>query len=195
MDMQDLNSLVDDPGSVPLPIRMGAIIAIFALVLFLGFKLMIVDQFDELEAVENKEVSLKQTFEKKQEKASQLPAYEKQLEEMRFSFGTLVRQLPSETEIPGLILDISEKGIFHGLDIDLFQPGAETRKEFYAEKPITLKARGNYAQLAAFVSDISGLSRIVTIDNISLSPSGEKKLAMTATIKTYRYLSEGGDES
>ncbi len=195
MDMQDLNSLVDDPGSVPLPIRMGAIIAIFALVLFLGFKLMIVDQFDELEEVENKEVSLKQTFEKKQEKASQLPAYEKQLEEMRFSFGTLVRQLPSETEIPGLILDISEKGIFHGLDIDLFQPGAETRKEFYAEKPITLKARGNYAQLAAFVSDISGLSRIVTIDNISLSPSGEKKLAMTATIKTYRYLSEGGDES
>ncbi len=195
MDMQDLNSLVDDPGNVPLPIRLGAIIAIFALVLFLGFKLMIVDQFDELEEVENKEISLKKTFEKKQEKASQLPAYEKQLEEMRFSFGTLVRQLPSETEIPGLILDISEKGIFHGLDIDLFQPGAETRKEFYAEKPITLKARGNYAQLAAFVSDISGLSRIVTIDNISLSPSGEKKLAMTATIKTYRYLSEGGDES
>ena len=193
--MQDLNSLVDDPGSVPLPIRVGAISAIFALVIFLGFKLVIVDQFDELESVEDKEISLKQTFEKKQEKASQLPAYEKQLEEMRFSFGTLVRQLPSETEIPGLILDISEKGIFHGLDIDLFQPGAETRKEFYAEKPITLKARGNYAQLAAFVSDISGLSRIVTIDNISLSPSGEKKLAMTATIKTYRYLSEGGDDS
>ena len=194
MDIQDLNSLVDDPSNVPLPIRVGAILAIFALVTFLGFKMIIVDQLSALDKVEKKELDLKKTFEKKQEKASQLPAYKKQLEEMRFSFGTLVRQLPSETEIPGLILDISEKGIFHGLDIDLFQPGAETRKEFYAEKPITLKARGSYAQLAAFVSDISGLSRIVTIDNISLKPSGEKKLAMTATIKTYRYLSEGGDE-
>ncbi len=194
MDIQDLNSLVDDPSNVPLPIRMGAIAAIFALVLFLGFKLIIVEQFDVLENVEQKEVDLKRSFEKKQEKASQLSAYKKQLEEMRFSFGTLVRQLPSETEIPGLILDISEKGIFHGLDIDLFQPGAESRKEFYAVKPIILKARGSYAQLAAFVSDISGLSRIVTIDDISLKPSGEKKLAMKATIKTYRYLSEGGDE-
>ncbi len=194
MDMQDLNSLVEDPASVPLPIRLGAIAAIFAFIVFMGYRLVIVDQLSELDAVEKKEVQLKKTFESKQERASQLPAYKKQLEEMRFSFGTLVRQLPSETEIPGLILDISEKGIFHGLDIDLFQPGAETRKEFYAEKPITLKARGTYAQLAAFVSDISGLSRIVTIENISLSPSGEKKLAMTATIKTYRYLSEGGEK-
>lgn len=194
MDMQDLNSLLEDPASVPLPVRAGAIVVIFAFVVFMGYKLVIVDQRSELESVEQKEVELKKTFESKQERASQLPAYKKQLEDMRFSFGTLVRQLPSETEIPGLILDISEKGIFHGLDIDLFQPGAETRKEFYAEKPITLKARGTYSQLANFVSDISGLSRIVTIENISLSPSGEKKLAMTATIKTYRYLSEGGEK-
>ncbi|MEE9350657.1 MAG: type 4a pilus biogenesis protein PilO [Thiotrichaceae bacterium] len=194
MDIQDLNSLVDDPANVPLPFRIGAIVAIFALVLFLGFKLIVVDQLASLESVEAKEVDLKRTFERKQEKASQLPAFKKQLEEMRFSFGTLVRQLPSETEIPGLILDISEKGIFHGLDIDLFQPGAESRQEFYAVKPITLKARGSYAQLAAFVSDLSGLSRIVTIDDISLSPSGEKKLAMKATIKTYRYISEGAEE-
>ncbi len=194
MDIQDLNSLVEDPASVPLPLRLAAIFTIFAFIVFMGYKLVIVDQINALDSVERKEIELKKSFESKQEKASQLPAYKKQLEEMRFSFGTLVRQLPSETEIPGLILDISEKGIFHGLDIDLFQPGAEIRKEFYAEKPITLKARGTYAQLAAFVSDISGLSRIVTIDNISLAPSGEKKLAMTATINTYRYLSEGSEQ-
>jgi len=190
MDIQELNNLVEDPASVPLPIRVGAIIAIFILVLFLGYKLLILDQFDALETVELKEIELKKSFEIKQKKASQLPALKKQLEEMRFSFGTLVRQLPSKTEIPGLILDISEKGIYHGLDIDLFKPEANQKKEFYAEKPITIKVRGDYNQLAAFVSDISGLSRIVTIHNISLSPSGEKKLQMEATIKTYRYMSD-----
>lgn len=190
MDIQELNNLVDDPASVPLPIRVSAIVAIFILVLFLGYKLLILDQFDALEVVELKEMELRKSFEAKQKKASQLPSLKKQLEEMRFSFGTLVRQLPSKTEIPGLILDISEKGIYHGLDIDLFKPGANQKKEFYAEKPITIKVRGDYNQLAAFVSDISGLSRIVTIHNISLSPSGEKKLQMQATIKTYRYMSD-----
>jgi type IV pilus assembly protein PilO len=194
MDIQDLNDLIEDPANVPLPIKAIALTVVFGFVIFLGYKMVIVDQMVELESSEKKEAELRTTFESKQRKASQLPALKKQLEEMRFSFGTLVRQLPSETEIPGLILDISEKGIFHGLDIDLFQPGSEVRKEFYAEKPITLKARGSYSQLAAFVSDISGLSRIVTIDGISLKPSGEQKLAMKATIKTYRYLSEGGDE-
>ena len=192
MDIQDLNDLIEDPANVPLPLRIGAVVAVFALVVFLGYKFVIVDQLSELKSVEKKEGELKTTFESKQRKASQLPALKKQLEEMRFSFGTLVRQLPSETEIPGLILDISEKGIFHGLDIDLFQPGAESRKEFYAVKPITIKARGSYTQLAAFVSDISGLSRIVTIGDISLKPSGESKLAMKATIRTYRYLSDEG---
>lgn len=190
MDIQELNNLVDDPASVALPIRVGAIVAIFVLVLFLGYKLLILDQFDALAVLESKETTLKKNFETKQQKASQLPALKKQLEEMRFSFGTLVRQLPSKTEIPGLILDISEKGIYHGLDIDLFKPGDNQQKEFYAEKPITIKVRGDYNQLAAFVSDISGLSRIVTIHNISLSPSGESKLQMKATIKTYRYISE-----
>lgn len=190
MDIQELNNLVDDPASVALPIRIGAIVAIFLLVLFLGYKLLILDQFEALAVLESKETTLKKNFETKQQKASQLPALKKQLEEMRFSFGTLVRQLPSKTEIPGLILDISEKGIYHGLDIDLFKPGDNQQKEFYAEKPITIKVRGNYNQLAAFVSDISGLSRIVTIHNISLSPSGESKLQMKATIKTYRYISE-----
>lgn len=191
MDIQDLNNIIDDPASVPLPLKVGVIVAIFALVIFMGYKLVIIDQIDSLASVTAKEEGFKKTFEKKQEKASQLPAYKKQLEEMRFSFGTLVRQLPSETEIPGLILDISEKGIYHGLEIDLFKPGKEAKQEFYAVKPITVSVKGNYNQLAAFVSDISGLSRIVTIHNISLKPSDESKLVMKATINTYRYISEG----
>ena len=190
MDLQDINSLADDPSSVPIPIRIGAIIAIFALILFLGYKLIITNKINELKELQSTEESLKLRFEKKQLKASQLPAYKKQLEEMRFSFGTLVRQLPSETEIPELILDISEKGIFHGLEVDLFKPGRELRKGFYAIKPITLEARGSYNQLASFVSDISGLSRIVTIHNIHLLPTKDKRLAMTATINTYRYIDE-----
>ncbi|CAA6825686.1 MAG: Unknown protein [uncultured Thiotrichaceae bacterium] len=191
MDIQDLNNIIDDPASVPLPLRIGVIIAIFVLVMFMGYKLVILDQIDTHKSVAAKETGLKKSFETKQEKASQLPAYKKQLEEMRFSFGTLVRQLPSETEIPGLILDISEKGIYHGLNIDLFKPGKEAKQEFYAVKPITVSVKGNYNQLAAFVSDISGLSRIVTIHNISLKPSDENKLVMKATINTYRYISEG----
>lgn len=190
MDINDLNNIIDDPASVPLPLRVGVIAAIFSLVLFMGYKLVILDQTDAFKSVQSKEAEHKKIFETKQEKASQLPAYKKQLEEMRFSFGTLVRQLPSETEIPGLILDISEKGIYHGLEIDLFKPGKEQKQEFYAVKPITVSVKGNYNQLAAFVSDISGLSRIVTIHNISLKPSDEDKLVMNATINTYRYISD-----
>jgi type IV pilus assembly protein PilO len=194
MDLQELNNLVDDPGNVPLPIRIGAIVFLFIVVMSLGYKLIIIDQYNELEQVELKEVELKKTFETKQEKASQLPAYVKQLEEMRFSFGTLVRQLPGKTEIPGLILDISEKSISNGLQVELFKPNDEVHKEFYAEKPIIIKARGNYNQLASFVSDISGLSRIVTIHDIQLVPEKDGKLTMAATINTYRYLNENEGE-
>jgi len=194
MDLQELNNLVDDPGNVPLPIRIGAIVFLFIVVMSLGYKLIIIDQYNELEQVELKEAELKKTFETKQEKASQLPAYVKQLKEMRFSFGTLVRQLPGKTEIPGLILDISEKSISNGLQVELFKPNDEVHKEFYAEKPIIIKARGNYNQLASFVSDISGLSRIVTIHNIQLVPEKDGKLTMAATINTYRYLNENEGE-
>jgi len=194
MDLQELNNLVDDPGNVPLPIRIGAIVFLFIVVMSLGYKLIIIDQYNELEQVELKEAELKKTFETKQEKASQLPAYVKQLKEMRFSFGTLVRQLPGKTEIPGLILDISEKSISNGLQVELYKPNDEVHKEFYAEKPIIIKARGNYNQYASFVSDISGLSRIVTIHNIQLVPEKDGKLTMAATINTYRYLNENEGE-
>ena len=200
IDLQELNSLIDDPANVSLPVKVIAIAAICGLVVFMGYKLVIIDKMSELDSHVSKESTLRQSFETKQARANQLPAFRAQLKEMQHSFGSLMRQLPSGTEIPGLILDISEKGLSNGLEIELFQPKPEQQKEFYAEKPIVLKANGTYNQLAAFVSDISGLPRIVTISDIRLSPEKvvkqEKKkplpfrLTMEAIITTYRYLDE-----
>ena len=171
------------------------------LVMFMGYKMIVIDKISELDNVVSKESSLKVTYASKQARANQLPAFRLQLKEMQQSFGSLIKQLPSGTEIPGLILDISEKGLSNGLQIELFKPKGENQKEFYAEKPITLKAKGTYNQLAAFVSDISGLPRIVTISDIQLAPEAVAKdkknnkkvtsrLTMQAVIRTYRYLDE-----
>ena len=203
IDLQELNSLIDDPANVSMPVKVLAILAICCLVVFMGYKLIIVDKISEMEVRVSQESTLRSSFETKQARANQLPAFRAQLKEMQFSFGSLMKQLPSGTEIPGLILDISEKGLSNGLEIELFQPKPEQQKEFYAEKPITLKANGTYNQLAAFVSDISGLPRIVTISDIRLAPekiTDDKKknkrkkavsrLTMEAMIRTYRYLDE-----
>jgi type IV pilus assembly protein PilO len=206
MNLQEVNNLAEDPGNVPWPLKAVVIAALMGLILFLGYKLVITGSIEELDSLERKEVELRATFETKQKRAGQLAAYEKQLEEMQHSFGTLMQQLPSGTEIPALILDISEKGVSNGLEIELFEPLAELLKEFYAEKPIKLIALGTYQQLATFVSDISGLPRIVTIHNINLLPEvnknapaesknsvetdGPRRLRMEALIKTYRYLED-----
>ena len=206
MNLQEVNNLAEDPGNVPWPLKAVVIAALMGLILFLGYKLVITGSIEELDSLERKEVELRATFETKQKRAGQLDAYEKQLEEMQHSFGTLMQQLPSGTEIPALILDISEKGVSNGLEIELFEPLVEVLKEFYAEKPIKLIALGTYQQLATFVSDISGLPRIVTIHNINLLPEvnksapaesknsvetdGPRRLRMEALIKTYRYLED-----
>lgn len=211
MNLQDINNLAEDPGSAGWPIKALALLAVMALILFLGYKLVITDSIESLQRVESKETELRATFEKKQRRASQLEAYEAQLSEMQRSFGNLMQQLPSRTEIPSLIIDISEKGVSNGLEIVRFEPLNELSKEFYAEKPIKLIALGTYKELATFVSDISGLPRIVTIHNISLNTENDnakadnantsldntsQRLRMEALIKTYRYLedSSSGDE-
>lgn len=212
MKLQDFNYLVEDPASVSWSVKLLALLMVLGFVLFAGYHFMIVDRVESLKTVAAKEDELKQVLESRQRRASQLDSYEKQLEEMQSSFGNLLQQLPSSTEIPALIVDISEKGISNGLEIELFEPIAETQKEFYAEKPIKLIALGSYRELAMFVSDISGLPRIVTIHDIKLSfiedptqvkdskvnktillGSEEQKasrLRMEAVIKTYRYLDE-----
>ncbi|WP_299877655.1 type 4a pilus biogenesis protein PilO [uncultured Cocleimonas sp.] len=206
IDTQEINNLLSDPANVSLPIKIGAVAIVFSLALFIGYKLVIVDQLATLKTVQAQEQDKRRVYEKKQARANQLPAYKAQLEEMQISFGALKDQLPSDTEIPGLILDISEKGLSNGLEIELFKPEDEIHKEFFAEKPIKIEAKGTYAELAGFVSDLSALPRIVTINNIQLKQAEEKKgkeassknknkptisrLSLKATIKTYRYLSE-----
>ncbi len=206
IDLQEFNSLIEDPGNVSLPVKILAILIIFGAVLFLGYKFIVVDQMMVLDSVKSEELNLRVAYEKKQARANQLPAFKAQLAEMQQSFGSLIKQLPSNTEIPGLILDISEKGLSNGLEIDLFEPKAEIQKEFYAEKPINLKAKGKYDEIASFVSDLSALPRIVTINDIRLIPmkadkskksakKSDVRVVMEATIKTYRYINENADDT
>ena len=183
----DLNNL----GSAPAAIKAILIAILCIAILGAGFYFDTREQLDQLERVEQKEGELKNRFEAKQRKAAHLEEYKQQLEEMRRTFGDMLRQLPSETEIPGLIVDISQTGLASGLEIDLFKPRPEARKGFYAEKPIQLRVRGTYHEMGTFASGVAGLPRIVTLHDISIAPSKGGGLTMNATAKTYRYLEEG----
>lgn len=192
MDLQELRTL--DLKSIPQaskPIRIGFVVIICAVLLGLFYHYDTKPQLQSLKQVEAKEVQLRKTFEDRAEKAANLRLYKEQLVEMRKRFAALRMQLPSQTEIPGLIVDVSQTGLSSGLEIDLFKPGGELSKDFYAEKPIDLTLRGTYNELAQFVSGVAALPRIVTLHNLQIKPSGESELVMNARAKTYRYL---GDE-
>ena len=153
-------------------------------------------QMPRLERAEQEEQELRISFEQKQKKAANFDAYKEQLAEIERSFGTMLRQLPGKTEIPNLLVDISQTGLAAGLQEELFQPVAEVRKDFYAEKPIKIRLRGSYHEFGKFASDIAALPRIVTLHDIEIksgssgreSSSGE--LILNVTAKTYRYLDE-----
>lgn len=190
MDFAELKNVnLANIGTSPLWVKVLLIGLVCIAILFAGYWLHHKNQLEDLKRVQAKETELKGTFENKAEKAANLELYKVQLEEMRRTFGTLLRQLPSKTEIPALIVDISQTGLASGLEIELFKPNQESRKEFYAEKPISLRVRGDYHQFGTFASEIAALPRIVTLHNISLTPS-EDTMSMTATAKTYRYLEE-----
>ncbi len=183
------NTNLTNIGTAPLFVKVLLIGIVCLGILFAGYYLHHKNQLEDLKRVQAKEQELRKTFETKAEKAANLELYKVQLEEMRRTFGTLLRQLPSKTEIPALIVDISQTGLASGLEIELFRPKAESRQEFYAEKPIDLRVKGDYHQFGTFASEIAALPRIVTLHNISLTPE-EEKMTMTATVKTYRYLDE-----
>lgn len=192
----DLNDLdFSNIANWPLAARVIAILLIAAAVLGLGYWFDIKDQQLRLQQAERKELELKSEFEGKARKAASLEAYEEQLEEMRQSFGAMLRQLPNKTEVADLLVDVSQTGLASGLEFDLFKPQGETPREFYAELPISIKVRGTYHEFGAFVSGVAALPRIVTIHDIAIlpaakdAPSGE--LSMELTAKTYRYLDEG----
>jgi type IV pilus assembly protein PilO len=184
-----------DIGRWPFVFRAGLIGVIFVVVtLALSYYFVWTEKRPELLRAEQEEVELKATFEQKQKKAANLEAYKEQLAEMERSFGAMLRQLPGKTEVPSLLVDISQTGLAAGLEEKLFQPAAEVRRDFYAELPIKIRLTGNYHELGNFVSGIAALPRIVTLHNIEIQPVGKEtgldELTLDVTAKTYRYLEE-----
>ena len=179
-------------GTASAPVKIVLVLLLAAAIVGAGFYLFTKNQLADLDKVQAKEMELRGIFETKVQKAANLEEYKLQLEEMRKTFGTLLRQLPSKTEIPALIVDISQTGLASGLEILLFRPGNEVEREFYAEKPIELVMKGDYHQFGAFASEVAALPRIVTLHNIQLSPGNEDdpKMTMNALAKTYRYLDD-----
>jgi type IV pilus assembly protein PilO len=149
-----------------------------------------------LQKAEADEQDLRSQFENKQQRAANLEAYKGQLSEMERSFGTMLRQLPGKTEVPNLLVDISQTGLAAGLQEKLFQPGSEKGNGFYAELPIKIKLVGSYHEFGAFVSGIAALPRIVTLHDIQIAPTagdkGYDNLTMDVTAKTYRYIEDEG---
>lgn len=197
--VEELQSLdANDVGRWPLPFRIAVIVIVFMLVTGLGIYWFIVkDKAPQLERAEGEEKELRLTFENKQKKAANYDAYKAQLAQIEQSFGTMLRQLPGETEIPSLIVDISQTGLAAGLQEKLFVPLQELPRDFYAEKPIQIRLTGGYHEVSKFVSGIAALPRIVTLHNINITREAGKgqfdDLSMEVTAKTYRYIDEEGE--
>ena len=189
----DINSLdFDNVGSWPLPIKLLIWVILLVTVITAGYYYHIEALQIELAKVEAQEVELKKDFEKKAFQAANLDAYRQQMVEMEESFGALVSQLPSDTEVPGLLEDITNKGLLNGLEIASIDLQAETAKEFYVELPIAISASGSYHDLGAFISGMAGLPRIVTLHDFHVSQEkrGGSMLKLEITAKTYRYKDE-----
>jgi type IV pilus assembly protein PilO len=200
VNLQELNELdFSNIGVWPTPVKAVLVLLACILVGVAGYYLDIEGQIDKLGAVEQDEVKLRQDFDVKQAKAANLEAYRKQLEEMKQSFGAMLRQLPNKTEVAELLVDVSQTGLASGLEFQLFKPSAEVPREFYAELPIAIKVTGEYHEFGNFISGLAALPRIVTIHNIKITKpavkrggedDGNGKLILEATAKTYRYLDE-----
>ena len=205
--VDDLRSLDrNNIGGWPQSIKIFFTVLVFAVIVLLGWYLYISDQQDQMTQLTGKEQQLRQEFSQKQAKAVNLEALQQQLDEMQDMLRQLLRQLPSKTEMPELLIDISQTALSAGLETELFQPGAETPKDFYAEKPITLRMVGTYHQFGTFISGVASLPRVVilTLHDVSLTPkgaaSGNKtsatavssngQLVLQGTVKTYRYLED-----
>jgi len=195
--VDELRSLdANDIGRWPFVFRAGVIGIVFTVVVGMGtYWLIIQDKYPALQRVQQEEATLRDVFENKQRKAANFDAYKAQLAQIEQSFGTMLRQLPGETEIPSLIVDISQTGLGAGLQEKLFQPQPEIAKDFYAEKPITISLSGGFHEIAKFVSGIAALPRIVTLHDIIITPDDPDnfdKLTLQVTAKTYHYIEEEG---
>ena len=183
-----------DPGRWPLAVRAGAVgLCFIVLSLVLGYVFVWDEQVPELQKREDTEQTLRSEFKTKHSKAVNLEIYKQQLKDIERSFGALLRQLPGKTEVPNLLVDISQTGLSAGLEEKLFQPQAEQKRDFYAELPIKISLTGSYHQFGEFVSGIAALPRIVTLHDIEIKSATKDaydQLTLDLTAKTYRYLDE-----
>ena len=193
--LDDLKSLdPNDPGRWPLPVRAGTVALCFVVLSAVLFYFFVwSDQKPRLDQATAEEQELRNTFKTKHSKAVNLAVYQQQLADIERSFGALLRQLPGRTEVPNLLVDISQVGVGAGLEEKLFQPSAEVKKDFYAELPIKIKLTGSYHQMGEFVSGIAALPRIVTLGELVIKPETKDAydvLSFELTAKTYRYLDD-----
>ena len=188
---EDFKSLdPKDIGTWPLLPRVTVLLGVFAALLVAGWWFDWKSQLEELEGKQQQEAKLKDEYLDKKRQAVNLEEHRKQLAEIDKSFGALLKQLPNKAEMEALLIDINQAGLGRGLQFELFKPGKETTKDFYAELPITLKITGIYHDMGAFSADVAKLSRIVSLTNVAVVPDKGGQLKMDAIAMTYRYLDE-----
>lgn len=192
----DINNLdFKNAGSWPVPVKAIVFLLVFILILGGGYWFMVKDQYAELERAETQEATLKQQYESKAFKVANLVAYRQQMEEMEESFGALLKQLPADTEVPGLLEDITNTGLGTGLDIKSIGLKPEVSREFYVELPIDISVSGTYHDMASFVSGVAALPRIVTLHDFNIAKAGKSgELTMDISAKTYRYNPDQGSK-
>ena len=186
----DINDLdLNNAGIWPTPVKAIVALIVFGLIMGGGYWFFIKDQYAQLERVAQKEQELKQTYERKAYQVANLETFKQQMEEMQETFGALVRQLPSETEVPGLLEDITNTALGSGLSLQEVALQPEVQRDFYAELPINIRVSGSYHELASFVSSVAGLPRIVTLHDLTIKPTGGdgEQLDMQVVARTYRY--------
>jgi type IV pilus assembly protein PilO len=187
-DFKNLNP--KDIGAWPTAPRFTVLVVLFGAILGAGWWFLWDPQLTELSSKRQEEQKLREDWVNKKKQAVNLDLYQAQLAEINQLFGALLKQLPNKTEIESLLVEINQAGLGRGLQFELFRPGAETNRDFYAELPITVKLTGSYHDLGAFASDIGALSRIVTLNNIALQPVTGGALTLDAVTMTYRALDE-----
>lgn len=193
MTLDELRNIdLKDIASLPLPIKIVGVAIICLVILAAGYYFVISDELAQRDAAQQQEQTLRESYLQKKLLAINIDVYRKQMEEMQETFGSLLRQLPNTTEVPDLLVDITQAGLGRGLEFSLFRPEKEQPRDFYAELPISLQVSGTYHELAQFISDVAALPRIVTFGDINIGAPGKgNRLSMQATARTYRYLDSG----
>lgn len=187
-DLRDID--INDIPSWPTWVKMSATVIIAGAILFAGYYFIVQHQIDDHDKVKKEELRLRNEFAEKKALAINLEAYRAQLEEIKDTFGIMLQQLPDKTQVPELLIDITQAGLGRGLLFEVFKPQNRRVADFYAELPINVQVVGTYHELGNFISDLAALPRIVTIGDLVIKPAGGGKLRMTAVTKTYHYLDE-----